>query len=395
MRDRRGWIVLGAVAFANLVVAALHFGLAAAAPAVRRELELDTAMVGVLLAGPAVGLMVGTFGWGVLADRTSERRVLAGAFVGFALATWAAAGLADAGDEWGFALALLVSGAFGSAAHSAGGRAISAAFPAERHGLVLSIRHVAIPIGAAVGGVVVPAATERSGLEAPVLGAALAGLVAAIVLGLVVPSARSARMRAERAAVVVGASPLRLRTMRLLAVGAGSLAFVQLGVGSFLTIQLVDRAGLALVAAAAVFTVAQLLGAAGRVVLGIWSDRVGDRVELLRGVAIAAGALTVASAVAPSPLVAGALQALVLVIVTSCNGVVVAVAASLAPPGRTGATLGMQTTANAFACSIAPILLGVVLARVGWHAYTATLVVVLGASAVTLTRLQHRRPVHA
>lgn len=389
--SRRGWIVLSAVAFANLVVAGLHFGLAAAAPAVRRELGLDTAMVGVVLAGPAVGLMLGTFGWGVLADRTSERRVLTAAFVGFALATWLAAERVGAGDEWGFALALLVSGAFGSAAHSAGGRAISAAFPAERHGLVLSIRHVAIPVGAAVGGLVVPGAAERSGLDAAVLGAAVAGLVAAALLAIFVPSARSARMRAERAAVVIGASPLRLPTMRLLAVGAGSLAFVQLGVGTFLTIQLVDRADLALAAAAVVFTAAQLLGAAGRVVLGVWSDRVTDRVDLLRGVAMVAGTVTVVSALSPSPFLAGALQALVLVIVTSCNGVVVAVAASLAPPGRTGATLGMQTTANAFACSVAPILLGVVLAHVGWHAYTWTLVAVLAASAITLTRLRVMR----
>lgn len=389
--NRRGLGVLGAVAFANLVVAALHFGLAAGAPVVRRDLGLGTATVGLLLAGPAVGLMLGTFGWGVLADRTSERRVLAGAFVGFACATALAAERFVAGDAWGVGAALLVSGAFGSAAHSAGGRAISAAFPPSRHGLALSIRHVAIPLGAALGGAAVPWWGERSGLDAPVLAAAAAGLLAATGLALLVPSARSARMRADRAATVVGSTPLRLPAMWLLALGAGSLAFVQLGVGSFLTIQLVDRAQLTLAVAAAVFTGAQVLGAAGRVVLGVWSDRTGDRVALLVGVAASGATLVASSALVPSPFAAAALQAAALVLVTSCNGVVVAVAASLAPEGRTGATLGMQTTANAFACSVAPIALGVVLARVGWHAYTWSLVGVLLVSTVALSQLRRTR----
>jgi sugar phosphate permease len=219
------------------------------------------------------------------------------------------------------------------------------------------------------------------------IGAAF-GLVAALALAVLVPSSRGAVARAARLRDVPGISPLRLRSMWLLAGGAGSLAFVQLGIGSYLTVQLVDEADMRVAAAAAVFTAAQLLGAGGRIILGLWSDRTGDRVRVLLVVAVVAGALVIASILAPGDLSSGLLLAGALVIVTSCNGVVVAVAASLAPTGRTGATLGMQTTVNAFACSIAPILLGIVLARSGWDAFSWTLVVVLIGSAASLLVLR-------
>lgn len=385
--ERRAWATLGAVAFGNLVVAALHFGLAAAAPLLREDLELTSGQLGILLATPAIGLMLGTFGWGVLADRTSERRVLTGAFVGFAAATAVAATHADAANVVYFGMALLVSGCFGSAAHSAGGRAISASFAPERHGLVLSIRHVAIPVGAALGGIVVPIVVRDAGLGAAAWTAAFAGVVAAALLAIAVPSSRTRAARVAREQVTSGPSPLRVLPIWLLAAGAAGLSFVQLGIGSFLTVQLVDRAGMTVVAAAAVFTAAQLGGAAGRVVLGLWSDRAGSRIEVLRAVAVVSLVSVLASLVVPDARAAAFLQAVALVVVTSCNGVVVAVAASIAPEGRTGATLGMQTTANAAACSVAPIVLGVVLgAGAGWTAFTAVLLGSLVLSLVALSR---------
>lgn len=108
---------------------------------------------------------------------------------------------------------------------------------------------------------------------------------------------------------------------------------------------------------------------------------------------IVALVLAVAAAAIDDPLVTGLVLAATFVVVTSCNGVVVAVAASLAPPGRTGATLGMQTTANAFACALAPIVLGIVIDHVGWLAYVGVLVGVLVLSVACLRVLRaHQAP---
>jgi sugar phosphate permease len=378
--------VLASVAFANLVVAALHFGLAASAPLLRDELELDASQLGLLLAAPAVGLMLGTFMWGELADRFSERLILGGAFVGFAAACAVAARAFDDGAV-AFGASILVAGAFGSAAHSAGGRAISAAFPVERHGLVLSIRHTAIPLGGAIGGVAVPMLARHVGMADAIAVMATFGALAAVGVGLAVPSIVLRSDEAGAAPDVGGRSPLRERTLWLLCIGCASMAFVQLGVGSFLTVQLVGAAKVDLSIAVWVFTAAQVVGAAGRVVLGIWSDRATSRVSVLRAVALVALLLLAPTLLGATDLADGILYALAVVAVTMSNGVSVAAAASFAPAGRTGATLGMQTTCNAAAAAIAPIVLGALLEHAGWRGFEACVLAVLLLGVASLSLL--------
>ena len=378
--------VLATVAFANLVVAALHFGLAASAPLLRSELGLDASQLGLLLAAPAVGLMLGTFMWGELADRFSERLVLGGAFVGFAAASATAAAAYERG-ALEFGAAILVAGAFGSAAHSAGGRAISAAWPVERHGLVLSIRHTAIPLGGAIGGVCVPLLARSEGVAQAIAVMAVLGAVAAVGIMLAVPSIVLRSDEATADDVEAGRSPLRDRTMWLLCAGCASMAFVQLGVGSFLTVQLVGAAKVDLAIAVWVFTAAQLVGAAGRIVLGIWSDRASSRVAVLRTVAIVALLLLAPTLLGATDLADGILYALAVVAVTMSNGVSVAAAASFAPAGRTGATLGMQTTCNAAAAAVAPIVLGLLLEHAGWRGFEACVIAVLLVGVGSLSLL--------
>ena len=383
---RRAAGVLAAVATANLVVAAMQFGIGAAAPALRSDLGLTTQQLGFVLAGAPAGLMLGTYGWGVLADHASERRVLTAAFLGFAAASLATAWAAGARHAVPLTLLLLLTNFFGSATHSAGGRAISAVFPRHQHGTVLSIRHTAIPIGGVVGGLAVPAAVQRAGFDAALVGFAVAGLMVAIALWAALAHVEVVQRASDGTADAArGRTPLRSRALWLLAIGCSSVAFVQLGIASFLTVQLVDDSRITLETAALVFAGAQLAGAVGRVVLGIWSDQVRDRIVLLRGVFAGVLVLVGGAVVATNPRVDGALLTLILVLATVWQGVGVAAAASLAPAGRTGSTLGMQTTLNAAAFTIAPIVFGVVLHHGGWTSVELLLAVMVLLSITALT----------
>ena len=269
--------------------------------------------------------------------------------------------------------ALLGAGFCGSAAHSAGGRAISAVFPPERHGTVLAIRHTAIPLGGVVGGLLVPLGIDDLGLASTLSVVAVACACAAAALWIALAGLTAPRLAAHE----VGVSPTRVPALWLLASGCAALAFVQLGLASFLTLQLVDDAGLAVGAAAGAFAMVQLLGAAARVGLGVWSDRVPDRIVLLQVLAVTGALVTSSSSAATSGSARAALLCGALVIVTSWNGIAVAAMAALAPPGRTGATLGMQTTCNAASGTVAPIAVGALLHWAGWPAvgwaFTASL----------------------
>jgi sugar phosphate permease len=390
MTQRHGPRVLAAVAFANLVFAALMFGLAAAAPTLRRAFGIDESQLGLVLGSPSLGLMFGTFLWGELADRVDERRVLTTAFAAFTVLLVIAAYLAAHDALGGFMVALFVAGAAGSAAHSAGGRAIAAAFAPERHGFVLALRHSAIPVGGAVGGVGVSWLAIHHGLGPAVGAIAACGAVAAIGVLVGLPSGSARASTDADDPVRMSASPLRSAPLWLLALGCACLGFVQLGVGSFLTIQLVDEAGVAAGTAAAIYAIAQLVGAGSRIVLGISSDRASSRVRVLQVVGWSALVVLVAASFVAGRAAGSALLVVAFVVTTSWNGVAVAAAAAYAPIGRTGATLGMLTTANAAAAALAPIVLGAVIDHAGWSAFAPVLAAVLVVNAVLLALLQRR-----
>lgn len=377
--------MLAAVATANLVIAAMQFGLGAAAPALRSELGVTTQQLGIVLAGAPAGLMLGTYGWGVLADHTSERRVLTLAFAGFALASAATAMVASAHHVAALTLLLVLTNAFGSATHSAGGRAIAAVFPRHQHGTVLSVRHTAIPIGGVIGGLAVPATVASAGLSAALIGFAGAGIALAVLLWCALAHVDRVTHASIGAPVAKGLTPLRNRALWLLALGCSSAAFVQLGIASFLTVQLVDEASLTLQRAALLFAAAQLVGAVGRIVIGVLSDRVADRLVLLRRVFAAMLVLVVATVIVTRPGIDGMLLTMILVVTTTWQGVAVAAAAALAPSGRTGATLGMQTTLNAAAFTVAPIVIGLSLHHGGWTTVELVLAVMATLAIVCVT----------
>lgn len=393
----------------------MHFGLAAAGPQLRVGLGVREGELGLLLACIPAGLMIGTFAWGELADRLGERRVLVLAYSlvvaafaaasGVAWAAWESVPPPTSGMLVALGALLLVAGTCGSAAHSAGGRAIVEAFPPHRHARVLAIRHTLIPVGGTIGGLVVPAAVHVAGLGWALVIAAALGV--AVVLGMhaALPAVGGARLEpatqrraaatdaasdgelaASREGEARSASPLRSPTLWLLGGSCSMFALVQLGLVSFLTTYLVDESGMRVSVAAGVFSAAQLTGAAARIGLGDLADRRNDPFAVLTAVAVVALALVVIALAVPTSA-AGWLLTAALLVLTSWNGVAVAAAARLAPANRTGATLGMQTTMFATMGVAAPVAAGAVLQRSGWQpllvAATAAMVVAcVGLAAV-------------
>ncbi|MCW2927481.1 MAG: putative MFS-type transporter, partial [Thermoleophilia bacterium] len=208
------------IGMANALVAFVHFGLAAAGPVLRGGLDIGNAGLGWLLASAPAGLMFGTFAWGHLADQIGERRALTIAY-SIATATLTGAALVGgsiwrdsatlASSPWLLVLLcilLVATGAAGSAAHSAGGRAIVEAFPPHMHARVLAIRHTFIPLGGTVGGVTMPSLLRHGGLGWALAGAALFAAALAVALSLSVPRDLPARHDADGVALVTGPSPL-------------------------------------------------------------------------------------------------------------------------------------------------------------------------------------------
>jgi MFS family permease len=371
--DRYRWVVLGVGALAQGTNAAVFLGLPAITPQLREHHGLSVPQVGLLLGAVNLGTMLTLIAWGVTADRRGERLVMtvggAGAAVCLALAAGGGPVLAG--------LALLGAGLFGASVNAASGRAVMTWFPAGRRGFAMGLRQTATPLGAALTAAVLPVVALRAGVPAAFLAlAGVTGVVAVAVALLVREPPGTTRSAARGHGIVLGD-----RRLLRLSAASGLLVVPQFTAAALLVELLHSHRGLALGVAAALFAGVQVLGGAGRLATGVWSDAVGSRLRPLRIVAVAIAAGFVLSALLDAAPVA-VLCAVLLptaALALCWNGLAVTAAGELAPEGRGGTALGVQNTANYLSASVTPALAGWVAVTVAWPA--ALLLAALAAVA--------------
>jgi MFS family permease len=146
------------------------------------------------------------------------------------------------------------------------------------------------------------------------------------------------------------------------------LVVPQVVVWTFTLVWLIADRGRSTSAAGALVTVAQVLGALGRVAAGRWSDRVGSRLRPIRTIAVAAALAMVLLAVTDalhSP-VSIAVMIVASVITVSDNGLAFTAIAEIAGPFWSGRALGTQNTSQLLTAGIAPPLFGGLITAAGY-----------------------------
>ncbi|HLU58509.1 MAG TPA: MFS transporter [Pseudonocardia sp.] len=365
---RYRWVVL-IVGTAAQAATAYFLGLAAVTPALREHFGLGVAGVGVLIGLASAGLIPTLMAWGSAADRFGERWVMASGLLG-ASATLGVLALVD--DAIAAGVLLVVAGAFGASVNAASGRAVLTWFPATGRGTAMAIRQTAVPLGAAVAAVALPAIADAGGVPAVFAALSATCLAAGAAVAAFIrepPGRRAGGARpAARAREVL--ADRRLQRLSL----AGLLLVVPQFLGSvFLVEVLHGAAGFSLAVAGGLLGLTQVLGAAGRLANGAWSDRVGSRLGPLRIVAVAVAAGFALSAVlrpGPGVLLAAALVPAAALAI-SWNGLVFTAAGELAPEGRAATAMAMSNTANYAAGAAAPAVGGLVADLAGWSAMLA------------------------
>jgi MFS family permease len=128
-----------------------------------------------------------------------------------------------------------------------------------------------------------------------------------------------------------------------------------------------DR-GWSAASAGAMVTAAQILGAAGRIAAGRWSDMVGSRLRPIRTIALAAAAamgLLALTGWLDSP-VSVAMMVVASVITVSDNGLAFTAVAEIAGPFWSGRALGTQNTSQLLTAGVAPPLFGGLIGIAGY-----------------------------
>jgi MFS family permease len=377
---RYRWVILAVGTAAQASFSAVLVGLPALAPALRSHYGLSLSQIGVVLGAVGFGSLPTLLPWGLLADRIGERAVIA---IGLAGAAAALVATGWAGSFWPLCGLLALAGALGASVNAASGRAVMSWFPHEERGLALGIRQTAIPIGGAGAAATLPWLAGAGGTNLAFVALA-AGCLAGGIAGAV-----WLREGALEQPGIADAGPLRDPRVWLISAAASLYVVGQLATIGFVVLFLHEHRGVRTGAAAAVLALTHVLGGVARIVVGRWSDRVGERIRPLRilGTLIAVG-LALATVLVDAPL-ALLVPALVVagVLGLSWNGLSFTAAAETAGPGRSGAALGFQQTALAASATVATVAFAAV-AGGSWRLAFALSAVCPLAGVALLARLR-------
>jgi sugar phosphate permease len=361
--SRYRWVVLAAGTLAQASFSAVSVGLPALAPALRSHYHLSLGETGVVLGAVGFGMLPALLPWGLLADRTGERAVIA---LGLAGATGALALAGEAASFASLVLLLALAGVLGSSVNAASGRAVMRWFEPRERGLALGIRQTAIPIGGAGAAASLPWLASAGGTRLACFALAGGCAAGAALAGLLMrdePSREAPRADEDRTA------PLRDRHMWLLGGGSGLFLFSQIAITSYVVLFLHQHRGVSPHAAAGVLAGINVLAIGARIGAGRWSDFVHARIRPIRTIGIALTLAVVLSAALVDAPLAVLVPALVVagVLALSWNGLSFTAAAETSGTARSGAALGFQQTLLAVMGAGVPPAFAAVVGATSWR----------------------------
>ena len=360
----RRWSMLVIALTATLCANIFINGVAFLIPTLHTEQGLDLAEAGLVSALPSFGMVVTLIAWGYIVDRFGERLVLA---VGSALTAAASFAAAFSHSLVAVGVFLFLGGMAAASSNSASGRLVVGWFPPRQRGLVMGIRQTATPLGVGMGALVIPQLAEAKGVSAALLFPAIACAAAALISAVGVldpPRPPRAEAHADTLANPYrGSSVLwRIHAVSVLLVAPQSLVW------TFTLVWLMTDRGWSAVSAGALVTAAQVLGAAGRIAAGRWSDMTGSRLQPIRTIAIGASVamgLLAVTDLMHSPL-SVALIVIASVVTVSDNGLAFTAIAEIAGPFWSGRALGTQNTAQLLTTGIVPPAFGALITVAGY-----------------------------
>lgn len=383
----RRWLILAAGVSAQTTVCAFLYGLPFLIPELQRSSGVSLAEAGLLVSAPILGVLLALIAWGAAADRYGERLVMTIGVAGTGavlLACLALDGLVV------FGAGLVLAGMFGASVNAASGRVVLGWFAANQRGLAMGIRQTAQPLGVGIAAATLPPLARHWGFAAALAVPAVLCLFAALFVLLVVidpprPAPTTAATTTSKTSKTSKTSPYRLEsatTLLRLHTASALLVAPQFCAATFALTYLVSRREWDPVAAGRLVAVVQLAGAAGRIAVGAWSDRVASRMRPMRTIAVVVTgcmALWCVGDLLASPVAVVAVVAALIVTVTP-NGLGFTATAELAGHRWAGRALGVQNTAqNAMALAAAPVF-GVLITATG--GYPVALVVAAAFPAV-------------
>jgi len=275
--------------------------------------------------------------------------------------------------------------------------------PPENRNLIFSIKQTGIPLGWALMGAIAPAVTIALGWRWALGVVVMASLATAAAI----QPQRAAwdddrrALAADRRGLLAGVGLVwRYPALRWLSLMSFCFAFVQLCFATFGVTMLVQEIGYSLVAAGFLLSLVFAAGVTARILWGWVADSAGDSLLVL----VVLGLVMVICCIVLT-LLSGAWPAWALILLfvvfgatgVAWNGIFIAEAARLAPPGQVSPAVGGAMVWNFGGVLFGPAVFALTYKLVGSYTGTFWLLVLVGASgcAFLATAFALTRPARA
>lgn len=267
---RTHWRMLLLAMGAQVAVSIIIQGVPTLAPFLQADLGLTRGQVGLFNSALMCGSLLAMFAAGWIVDVKGERIALVGGnlVVGcfcFVMLTT---------DGFLAALAVMFCAGIGGAFPTpAGSKAVMGWFPLHQRGTAMGIRQTGIPVGGALAAALLPAIALAAGWRTAV---AAGGIGCFVTAALCAWAYRNPPMTPALAKPARGGTRLRdlvTRDLVLIGLAGAVLTLGQFTLITYLALYLKETQGIAVALSAGLLVLAQIAGAAGRILWGVWSDR--------------------------------------------------------------------------------------------------------------------------
>ena len=389
------WGILALIMAAQTMANVGPLGIPSIAPLIREDLGLSMAQAGSFLSAYYIGAALMSLPAGWMADRWG---VLATMVLGQVLISGGLFGVAGSGSFVLLTGIMICAGAGYGMLNPTTAKAAMAWFPRRQRATAVGLKQVGLPLGGAVGALIMPPLALWLGWRPAV------ALPASLIAGLGLLTwllYRDPPRAAEAVGVSIGPTRLGavLANRDLWLVSGSTLVFagMQTVWMSFLVLYLTEVLRLSLVEAGRYLVMAQVAGMAGRVIFGMLSDGLfeGRRriVLVIAGVGSTVCSLAMAGTgpgtsawmLAPLALAFGFFG-------IGWNGVQHTLMAELVGPRGAGTAVGLGLTISSLGVSVCPPLFGLAVQRLGGFSVPwATLGLVMAANLCLLIPVREGR----
>lgn len=264
------WRMLALAVLAQVAVSIIVQGGPTLAPFMQEDLGLSRGEVGLFNSATMGGSLAMMLVAGWVVDAKGERAALIGGnlIVGiFCLAMVTTQTFLSA------LLVIFMAGAGGAFPTPAGSKTVMGWFPPRQRGTAMGIRQTGIPVGGAIAAALFPAVALAAGWRSALAVGGILCFVAAAAcwFGYQNPPAPSLE---HPAAQTLAPAPRARRDIVMIGLAGGLLALGQFTLLTYLALYLKETQAVPLAVSASLLVAAQVAGAAGRILWGVWSDRI-------------------------------------------------------------------------------------------------------------------------